>query len=279
MEKVSIQDKSLFMFQTEFNEAAASLVQQPFDAKLKSMPMAVGFKSAMVLAIYLNKCDKTNEIADIFELSCREAGEEFRPCFDYEKPLSDKEVEFGKAKNAVGGIALKNLPDLLKHLDVQVDIHDLIKKTDIVDVAQNLRDEFDWVEIPKDLTGESIVSSLQKTVPMDDYYRKTVDTLKADHSPLSADENTTLTIMESLAQVMYLNNQVFVASYTGEHFRINSSQRVQFNPFPLVKKGIYKKTLERTDIQATQFDAFCAVAFEVYKDVIQYKDALASLGR
>jgi len=260
------------------------------------MAEKVGIVDALGTAKSTRAVDNLSELEPTFIKAAEEAGQKFAPAFDEKgNPIKENEAQYKLAMNAAGEVAFSHLPEAVKAVGVQVyskaldqmvdvsadQIKDSLRRADFKDVLEytsyeivrNLpRDAVEGVSVNKILeyspaTMREIIHELAKG----DYFEDQIDSIPINEireSQTEEDQQILDTALR-LANTTWKEGQVHRAAWEGNTSRIDPNKRGGvFNQYDLLKR----QQFENYKAQGLPDDkAMVRVAFEVYKDLAQYK--------
>lgn len=226
-----IPQETLKRFQTDFQDGSEKvlrmLLTDPtlFDVANHDMATIVTAPSVFQLCIDTAQYGKELGIKPIFEEFLTEVGKNFE---------GKEGAEYKVAISAVGGIAGKYIPYVLKVFGVSLDFKDIVKKVDQQVLAGMLAPEFNMDE------GN---------------YPNT----------LSKEEEVCLKVTIAMAQAGYIHSQLFRAIKEDKPGEEGRFDRTVFAINAVMKQRVFDKA--KGDRPAK----FKEVVSEVYKDVLQFK--------
>jgi hypothetical protein len=216
----------------------------------------------------------------------------------------------GGGASAAGGIALRALGPTLQQVEPGLEqlprvaartAEAAVSRSTIDDVARIVARDLGLKEPP--LRGHQLIETIDRVVPEKDYFRKDIPNLRVrrpGQRPLNEQELRTLGLGTRLANATWKAGQVHRAFEAGNLERITPAPGSPWSTFDTHKRALYQhawneyydKAWEHYDRNArvpegrgggidgsirasAQRIAFARVVFEVWKDVIELKKAVA----
>lgn len=182
-----------------------------------------------------------------------------------------KEEEYGTITSK--GIAelnrsyLSRLGELLPEPLEGEQVQELIDRATFTDAIKMASAQL-GVAVPADLSIESIKESLQNAEVQETGKAKIGSLVLGD--PLNAVETEALELAVRLPNVTWMASQLNRADWEGKTDRINFKIRTAFSPYDLLKEEMFSQKREG---KAGEVGAVLAVAFEIWKDVMELKSA------
>lgn len=249
------------------SEAKSALKAPTFTARNNRMAKAVSLESSVLTAKSIGNDELAQPFEQVFSIATLEAGQAFAGAFDeLGNPVQEQSEAYQEAIKAAGGIAYKHIPEALTLAGIEVDIDDVLRKSDFGDIVRLAAIEL-GVNAPQELNPATVIQSLHETAA-GDYFESKIDSLPfSDKQPLTEAEQKALDIAVRLANATWKVGQVHRAAWEGNDSRIDPAKREAFNPFDLLKHEQY----QRVSKEKSPEDALYRVGLEVYKDKLQYE--------
>lgn len=274
--------------------ADVALKQPSFALRNEEMAKDVGIVDGLGAAKSTRAIENLPQLESVFIKAAEEAGQKFAPAFDEAgKPIKENEGQYKQAMNAAGEVALNHLPDAVKAVGVQVysesadkmidvsadQIKDSLRRADFKDVLEYTsyeiirnfpRDTVDAARQTLDYSQNTIKEILHETAK-GDYFEDRIDSIPINETREAQTESDQqiLDTAIRLANATWKVGQVHRAAWEGNTSRIDPNKRGGvFNPFDLLKRQQFEgyKAQGLSDEKA-----MIRTAFEVYKDIDQYK--------
>lgn len=268
MERIQIPTDILASMSTDFKSSAETNLQNLKDGRFsfstinRNMAKTVTAPSTFLLCVEIEAFGKETDIENDFTQFCMEVGSGF-------ENKKHGTAEYDEARDGVGELVLKYLPQVMDKLNINAKPEEVFKKIDILALKEILSPDY-GIPINKGETIDQFKANLKKTVPDDDSFHKLVDDLEAtDNNNLTEDEIKCLKVGIALAQAGYLQSQLFRSAEEDPISKVRRFDRPVFDINLNMRQKIYKEA--KGDME----QKLDRLTFEVYKDVYQLKEVLA----
>lgn len=178
-------------------------------------------------------------------------------CKAYNGVQKDTE-EYAQAHNKASEMAQKYLPEALSEAGMDTSAEDLTKKMDFrlaLRLAQKITGNTEDFE---SLSEEQIKDRLRMGVSSNDYFYSKIDSIQLEETTEADSLESATEIAVRLANATWLSSQIQRAAL-GETNRINPNQKRNFDIYDNMIKNIANE------------NGIFAAAFEIYKDMLQFK--------
>ena len=257
-------------------EAHRALVEVDFNSRNEIMTEAVAEETSLLTAESIGKPEIATELELVFNSACREAGQAFAIAFDERgSKIEGTDAEYKVAMAEAGKVAYEHLQKALEVCGLATESVDTLLKEATFDDILRLTAEQLEEPLPesKDLVPDQIKKSLHKSAA-GDYYEKKIDSIPfADgiSNIEDDDKRKVIDVATRLANATWKVGQVHRSAWEGNDSRIDPNKRDAFNPNDLLKTQLYEGEIAKG---LTPEEALIRVAFEVYKDVLQFQKVI-----
>lgn len=246
----------------------------------------------------LSDKEKVEELRRVFKKTAKAASEKYEGIY---KPDLEPDVAEGIIKQAngeLGGVALDNLPAILKAAEIKMsekEINELIEKATFNQILEQIKTEVGAANIDTDLLDANTIKLVLNFI-VDEDWKKDVESISlrdSETQPLTKAEKQVLDLAIRTAHVAWKAAQIHRARVEGDNKRIDSHQSNNFKPIDLLKRDMYIQQQEIAKDAGENADkalgklmteknlspqqvALISTAFEIYKDLGELKKALAA---
>lgn len=196
----------------------------------------------------------------IFYNACLEANRAYHQAFAHKKSNSElASEEYSQANNNAGQVAIEHLPEALSEASISITAEELANKINFrmaLRLAQKIAG--DTQEL-KNITDEEIQKRLRIEINPNDYFYVEIDNLIISHDEQNEELDKAAEVAIRLANATWLSTQIHRSVWEGTSDRINPNKKRNFDIYDNMIRNIADE------------DGILAAAFEIYKDMLQFK--------